>query len=278
MDSLAPSPTIIDLPTSMASINSFVPTRVDGSSPATGVDSASPTIDIDIALPTIDIDIDIASPTININIDATSPTIIGITSLAIVDIASPTIGMLYSPTIINSAPMVAIDTPVMTVIDPISCLTGSPSIRIRGFEMTFGLFNFHVDDDVTAELISIIDPATPTADLDTLLVVKSIPSTTTPPMSAKVDAMLETLTPSVRSNDFQDPPPSPTTAYCVECDAYHFVGIGDFSHREITGCEDPRGRTAAIYPTISECERALNALTLQPTPYDPDYVEGLYSD
>jgi hypothetical protein len=174
--------------------------------------------------------------------------------------------------------MVAIDTPVMTVVDPISCLMGSPSTRIRGFEMTFGLFNFHVDDDVTAELMSIIDPATPTADLDTPLAVKSIPSTTTPPTSAKVDAMLETSTPSVGSNDFQDLPPSPTTAYCVECIAYHFLGIGDFSNREIAGCEDPHGSTAAIYPMISECERALNALTLQPTPCDPDYVEGLYSD
>jgi hypothetical protein len=29
---------------------------------------------------------------------------------------------------------------------------------------------------------------------------------------------------------------------------------------------------------ISECKRALNALTLHPTPYDPEYVEGLYSD
>jgi hypothetical protein len=29
---------------------------------------------------------------------------------------------------------------------------------------------------------------------------------------------------------------------------------------------------------ISECERALNALTLHPTPYNPDYVKGLYSD
>jgi hypothetical protein len=38
------------------------------------------------------------------------------------------------------------------------------------------------------------------------------------------------------------------------------------------------GGTAAIYPTISECERALNALTLRNAPYDPDYVEGLYSD
>jgi hypothetical protein len=56
------------------------------------------------------------------------------------------------------------------------------------------------------------------------------------------------------------------------------VGAGDFSSHEIPGCEDPRGGTAAIYPTISECERALNTLTLHPTPYDPDYVEGLYSD
>jgi hypothetical protein len=33
-----------------------------------------------------------------------------------------------------------------------------------------------------------------------------------------------------------------------------------------------------IYPTISKCEQALDALTLQPTPYELDYVEGLYSD
>jgi hypothetical protein len=59
---------------------------------------------------------------------------------------------------------------------------------------------------------------------------------------------------------------------------YHFVGAEDFSSHEIAGCEDPRGGTAAVYPTISECERALNALTLRTTPYDPDYVEGLYSD
>jgi hypothetical protein len=35
---------------------------------------------------------------------------------------------------------------------------------------------------------------------------------------------------------------------------------------------------AAVYPTISGCERALNALTLRTAPYDPDYIEGLYSD
>jgi hypothetical protein len=56
------------------------------------------------------------------------------------------------------------------------------------------------------------------------------------------------------------------------------VGAGDFSSHEIAGCEDPRGGTAAVYPTIYECERALNALTLRTTPYDPDYVEGLYLD
>jgi hypothetical protein len=88
----------------------------------------------------------------------------------------------------------------------------------------------------------------------------------------------EDSTPSVGSNDFEDPPPSPTTAYCADCDTYHFVGAGDFSSHEIAGCEDPRRGTAAVYPTISECERALNALTLRTAPYDPDYVEGLYSD
>jgi hypothetical protein len=56
------------------------------------------------------------------------------------------------------------------------------------------------------------------------------------------------------------------------------VGARDFLAHEIAGCEDPRGGTTTIYPTISECEHALNALTLQPAPYDPDYVEGLYSD
>jgi hypothetical protein len=102
--------------------------------------------------------------------------------------------------------------------------------------------------------------------------------TTTPPTPSEEDPRLETSTPSVGSNDFQDPPLSPTTTYCVKCDAYHFVGAGDYSSHEIAGCEDPRGGTATIYPTIFECEGALNALMLHPTPYDPDYVKGLYSD
>jgi hypothetical protein len=106
--------------------------------------------------------------------------------------------------------------------------------------MAFELFNFYVGDDGAADLISIIDPTMPAADRDTPLVVEYTPSTTALPMSAEVDPMLEISTPSVGSNDFQDPPPSPTTAYCVECDAYHFVGIRDYSPHKIASCEDPR--------------------------------------
>jgi hypothetical protein len=144
--------------------------------------------------------------------------------------------------------------------------------------MAFGLFNFHVDNDGVAELISVNDSTPLAADPSSSQAIKDAPSTIAPLTPSEEEPRLETSTPSVGSNDFQDPPPSPTTAYCVECDAYHFVGVGDFSSHEIVGCEDPQGGTAAIYPTISECERALNALTLRLTPYDPDYVEGLYSD
>jgi hypothetical protein len=171
-----------------------------------------------------------------------------------------------------------------TIVDPIPRSTGLASTKIGGFEMAFGLFNFHMDDADVVELISMTDSATPAADPTvpstevTQLAVENTSSSTSPPTSVKVDPTVESSTPSVGSNDFQDPPPSPSTTYCVDCDAYHFVGDGDFLLHEIAGCEDPRGGTAAIYPTISECEWALNALTLQLAPYDPDYVEGLYSD
>jgi hypothetical protein len=150
--------------------------------------------------------------------------------------------------------------------------------RTGGFDMAFGLFNFHVDTNGTAELISISESILPPADPSTPPAIGGDTSTTTPPTPSEEDPRMEISTPSVGSNDFQDPPSSPTTAYCVECDAYHFIGAGDFSAHEIAGCEDPWGGTAATYPTISECGRALNTLTLQPMPYDPDYVEGLYSD
>jgi hypothetical protein len=128
------------------------------------------------------------------------------------------------------------------------------------------------------ELISISDSAPPAAETSTPPAVGSKPPTIVLLAPSEEESRPKTSTPSVGSNDFEEPPPSPTTAYCVDCDAYHYVGAGDFSSHEITGCEDPRGGTATVYPTISECERALNALTLRTAPYDPDYIEGLYSD
>jgi hypothetical protein len=166
----------------------------------------------------------------------------------------------------------------VTTIDPASSPAGAVSAMTGSFDMAFGLFNFHVDNDGVAELISVSDSTLPAADPSVSPAIEGNPLTTTPLAPSKEERRLETSTLSVGSNDFQDPPPSPTTAYCVECDAYHFVGAGDFSSYEIAGCEDPRGGTAAIYPTKSKCEQALNALMRHPTPYEPDYVEGLYSD
>jgi hypothetical protein len=131
--------------------------------------------------------------------------------------------------------------------------------------MAFGLFNFHVDGDGAAELISISKSTPPVADQSMPPAIGGTPSTTTLPAPSEEDPRLETLTPSVGLNDFQDPPPSPTTAYCVECDAYHFVGDGDFSSHEIAGCEDPRG---ALLPST---RRYLSANRLS-TPHAPTYA------
>jgi hypothetical protein len=150
--------------------------------------------------------------------------------------------------------------------------------------MAFGSFNFYMNDTDVSELISMTDSVTPTADVAAppsvvrQPIVEDTPSPTSLPALAEMDPALESSTPSVGSNDFQDPPPSATTAYCTDCDAYHFGGTRDLSSHEISGCDDPRGCTAAIYPTISESERALDSLMLQPAPHDPDYVEGLYSE
>jgi hypothetical protein len=220
-------------------------TRIDGSSPTTAIDFASPTaIDIDTASSAIDITlfaIDVMLSAIDIDIDTASPTIVNATAWTNID--------AVSPTVIESTPVFAIDSPAMTTVDPISSLMGSASARTRGFDMAFGLFNFRVGDDGTAELISINEITPPVADPSTPLVIGGAPSTTTPPMPSEEDPRLETSTPSVGSNDFQDPPPSLTTAYCVECDAYHFVGAEDFSLHEIAGCEDPWG---ALLPSTRQ--------------------------
>jgi hypothetical protein len=89
--------------------------------------------------------------------------------------------------------------------------------------------------------------------------------------------MPESSFPSVGSNILGEPPPSPATAYYADCNAYHFVGTGVFSLHEISKCRDPRGGSVAIYLTVSKCQRSLDTLTLHSTPYDANYVEGLYS-
>jgi hypothetical protein len=100
--------------------------------------------------------------------------------------------------------MFTVDPTVTTVVDPISSLTGSALARTEGFDMTLGLFNFHVDDDGAAELISIIKSAPLVADSNTPLAIGGTPSTLTPLTPSEEGPRLETSTPSVGSNDFQD--------------------------------------------------------------------------
>jgi hypothetical protein len=187
----------------------------------------------------------------------------------------PEVDVVESAVIGSAPPSIANLTLVANATDPTSGTAGAVP---GGYNMAFGLFNFHVDSDGAMELISIGDSALFTAETTTPPAVGRKPPTNALPAPSEEEPKLRSSTPSVGSNDFENPPPSPTTAYCVDYDAYHYVGAEDFSSHEIAGCEDPRGGTAAVYSTISECEWALNALMLHTAPYDPDYVEGLYSD
>jgi hypothetical protein len=84
------------------------------------------------------------------------------------------------------------------------------------------------------------------------------------------DKAPESSAPSVGSNIHRDPPPSPTTAYCIDCDAYHFVGTGDFSSHEISVVENHAGAppqstqrslSASGPSTSSHSSRRLTTLT-----------------
>jgi hypothetical protein len=278
-DSPAPSPTNtkIDITTAIdIAIDIAMPTDIGTNAK---IDIAN-TIDtaIGIAVPT-DIDTN-AETNVGIIIGTITDTVAGIAVLAITN-ANPLESQvdIVESTVINIASSNTIDLiPAATIVGSTSGTMGSVSAVTGGFDMAFGLFNFHVDNDGVDEIISVGDSAPPATTRSTPLVTEGNPSAIAPPTPLEKRPRPNDSAPSVGSNDFEDPPPSPTTAYCTDCDAYHFVGIGDFSSHEIAGCEDPRGGTAAVYPTISECERALNALTLRTAPYDPDYVEGLYSD
>jgi hypothetical protein len=239
-------------------------------------------IDIDITINTI---VGIVVPTVidtnaKIDIDTTIDTVVGIAVPAIINTnpSEPEVDIAGSTVSDTASPSTTSLTPAATIVDPTSGMAGAVSTVTGGFDMAFELFNFRVDNDGAMELISISDSAPPMAKTSTPPAVGGKPLTIMLLAPSEEESRPKTLTPSVRSNDFEEPPPSPTTTYYVDCDAYHYVGAEDFSSHEIIGCEDPWGGTAAVYPTISECERAPNTLTLCTMPYDPDYVEGLYSD
>jgi hypothetical protein len=128
--------------------------------------------------------------------------------------------------------------PAATIAGPTSGTTEAVSAITGGFDMAFGLFSFHVDNNGVAELISIGDSAPPATTPGTPPVTGGNPSATAPLAPSaplEEEPRLEDSTPSVGSNGFEEPPPSPTTTYCVNCDAYHYVGARDFSSHEIDG-------------------------------------------
>jgi hypothetical protein len=208
-DSLAPSPTIDNLTASI---------RFDGLSSSMAIDSASPP-DIDSA-----INFDTSG---KINIDSTINTAVGIAVPANIDTNQSEAEVdLAGSTIINTAsPSTADLTPVTIIIDPTSGTIGAASTVTGGFDMAFGLFNFHVDSDRVAELISVSNSTPPVAETSTPPAVGGNPPTIVLLAPSEEESRLKTLTPLVGSNDFEEPPPSPATAYCVDCNAYHYVGV-----------------------------------------------------
>jgi hypothetical protein len=169
------------------------------------VNSASP-IDIDIDSLTINF-----NTNTNIDIDTISTTLVGIampaaintTSLATkVDVTGSTISDTASPSIAEFALALAIDLPATAVVKPVSSLMGTALGRTGGFDMAFGLFNFCIDNDRVAELISISDSTPPAADQITSPAIGDIPSMTTPLAPSEEEPRLETSTPLVGSNDF----------------------------------------------------------------------------
>jgi hypothetical protein len=99
-----------------------------------------------------------------------------------------------SPRITDFASELAIDSPATGTVDPVSSLMGTVSARTGGFDMAFGLFNFRVDDDGVAELISISDSTPPAADPSTPPTIGGTPSTTTLLTPSEEEPRLETST------------------------------------------------------------------------------------
>jgi hypothetical protein len=191
MDSPAPSPTIANLTTS---------TGFDGSSSAIAVDSASP-FDIDISPLTINFDTNV-----KIDIDTAATINVGIAVSAVIDtIPSETKVDIARSTVIDAAsPSITDLTPAAIIIDPTSSPAGAVSAVNGGFDMAFRTFNFHVDNDGVAELISVSDSTPPAVAPSASPAIEGNPLTTMPLTPSEEEPRLKTLTPSVGSNDFQD--------------------------------------------------------------------------
>jgi hypothetical protein len=149
----------------------------------------------------IDIVVDIAVPadiTTKIDID----TIVGIAVPAVINANSTEPGVDTADSIVvnNVSPSAAKPTPAANVIDPISSATGA---AFRGYNMAFGLFNFHVDSNRAMELLSIDESAPLMAEATTPSVVGGKPSTTALLAPSEEESKLKTSTPSVGSNDFE---------------------------------------------------------------------------
>jgi hypothetical protein len=189
-DSLAPSPTNtkIDIdPAIDTAVGIAVPIYTD----------TNAKIDID---PTIDTAVGIAVPiytdtNVEIDIDSDIDTVAGIavpnganTNAKIdIDTAIDTAVGIAVPIYTDADADISIDAtpsstteliPAATIVGPISGTTGAISAITRGFDMAFGLFSFHVDDNGVTELISVGDSAPPATTPGIPQVTESNPSAT----------------------------------------------------------------------------------------------------
>jgi hypothetical protein len=182
-DSPAPSPIIDNLTAS---------TRFDGSSSAIAVDSASP---FDFDPLTIN-----SNTNDKIDINSAIDTAIGITVPAIIDTNPTETGVdIAGSTIIDTASPSAADlTPAAIILDPTSGMARTVLAVTGGFDMAFGLFNYHVDNDGVAELISVSDSTPPATIPSAPLAIEGNPSAITPLAPSEEEPRLETFDPISR--------------------------------------------------------------------------------
>jgi hypothetical protein len=185
---------------------------------------------IDIAKIDTDTAVGIAVPIdTDTNAEISIDTIIANTIDTVADIAVPAIidANLLEPkvdsvgsTVIDIASSNAADLiPAATIVGPISGTTGAVLAITGGFDMAFGLFSFHVDNNGVAKLISVGDSATPATTPNIPPVTEGNPSATAmlaPLAPLEEEPRPKDSTPSVGSNDFEDPPPSPTKGFVLE--------------------------------------------------------------